>query len=85
IWMGIVGVFAVPMLSLRKVPAFRILASTGLAIAALLWAITGYAGYWGHVEPFSKWQPAHVKYEQELQQAAPMASPMAAPQAPAGK
>jgi putative membrane protein len=68
IWMGLIGLGAVPMLRLRGLPAFRIFGTVGLLIAALLWAVTGYRAYWGHVEPFAKWKPVHLQYQLEMNQ-----------------
>jgi putative membrane protein len=71
LWMGVIGVFSVPMLLLRKSTAFRTFGTAGLALAALLWGLTGYMAYWGHVKPFGSWKPAMLKYEMEMQQPAP--------------
>ena len=73
VWMGLIGLFSVPMLRLRKSPAFRTFGTAGLAIAALLWALTGYAAYWDHLKPFSAWKPVTLKYEQEMQAPPPSA------------
>jgi putative membrane protein len=73
IWMGIVGVCAVPMLTLRRSQAFRVFGAVGLVIAALLWAISGYSAYWGHVEPFAKWKPLSLQYQLEMNQPKPPA------------
>lgn len=68
IWMGIVGICAIPMLSVRRSPAFRVFGAVGLIIAAFLWAITGYSSYWGHVKPFSKWKPMEMQYQLDMNQ-----------------
>lgn len=66
IWMGIIGLGAVPMLRLREVPAFRVFGTVGLLIAAILWAVVGYQAYWSHVKPFAQWKPVHMQYQQEM-------------------
>ncbi|HKI97576.1 MAG TPA: DUF981 domain-containing protein [bacterium] len=66
IWMGLVGLGAVPMLRMRSVPAFRIFGAAGLLIAAVIWGVTGYMAYWGHVKPFAKWKPVHMQYEMQM-------------------
>ncbi len=68
LWMGVIGLFAVPMLTLRGVPAFRIFGAAGLVIGAVFWAITGYMAYWDHVQPFMTWKPVHLQYQMEMQQ-----------------
>ena len=66
VWMGLIGLGAVPMLRMRGVPAFRIFGALGLLIGAVLWGVIGYLAYWGHVEPFAKWKPVHLQYELEM-------------------
>ncbi|HEX9841427.1 MAG TPA: DUF981 domain-containing protein [bacterium] len=66
IWMGVIGLGAVPMLRLRGLPAFRVFGAVGLLIAAVIWAVTGYTAYWGHIEPFGKWKPVHMQYQMEM-------------------
>lgn len=66
IWIGIVGLFAVPMLAFKANPAFRTLATAGLVLAGVLWGMTGYNAYWGHVSPFGKWKPASLQYQMEM-------------------
>lgn len=68
IWMGIVGICAIPMLSVRRSQAFRMFGAVGLIVAAFLWAITGYSAYWGHVKPFSKWKPMGLQYQIDMNQ-----------------
>jgi len=51
---GAGGVFSTPALYIRK---FRFPGVIVLVIAGLIWAFTGYMGYWGHMEAFMKWQP----------------------------
>ena len=71
IWMGLIGLGAVPMLRLHGVPAFRVFGAVGLLIGAVLWAVVGYAAYWGHVAPFAKWKPVHLQYEMEMNKGQP--------------
>lgn len=71
LWMGVIGLCSMPMLALRKSHAFRIFGAGGLAVAAVLWAVTGYVAYWNHVKPFAAWKPATLKYEMDLVQPAP--------------
>jgi putative membrane protein len=54
---GLTGILALPAYLTRKNPVLRILTSLAAAGAAVIWAITGYGSYWGHLESFSKWQP----------------------------
>jgi putative membrane protein len=68
LWMGLIGVFSLPMMFFRKAPIYRTFATIGLLIAALLWAIIGYAAYWDHLKPFSAWKPVSLKYEMDMQQ-----------------
>ena len=68
IWMGVIGVFALPMLRFQQVPAFRLFGAIGLLIAAIFWGATGYVAYWGHLEPFGKWKPLPLQYQIEMQQ-----------------
>jgi putative membrane protein len=66
IWMGIIGLGAVPMLRMRGLPAFRVFGALGLLIGAVIWGVTGYLAYWGHVEPFAKWKPESFQHQLEL-------------------
>jgi len=43
---------------LREYPIIRALVALAALGAAILWAITGYASYWGHLESFAKWKPS---------------------------
>lgn len=54
---GVIGLFAVPMYFVRRAPVFQIIATVGLVIAAILWAITAFNAYYGHVHSFSDWRP----------------------------
>lgn len=63
IWLGALGLGAVPILRMRGVPAFRVFGAVGLLIAAVIWAVIGYTAYWGHVAPFAQWKPVQMKYE----------------------
>jgi putative membrane protein len=63
IWMGAVGLLAVPMLRLRGVPAFRVFGALGLLVAAILWGVTGYLAYWNHVQPSAQWKPLTLQVQ----------------------
>ncbi len=54
---GATGILSLPAYLTRKTPAIRLIAALAAAGAAVIWAITGYASYWGHLESFSKWKP----------------------------
>ena len=55
---GAGGVLAAPTLVyLRHNKGWRTLGAVVLLVAALIWAIIGYLGYWSHLEGFSDWQP----------------------------
>ncbi len=64
--MGLVGLGAIPMLQLRGLRAFRFIGAAGLLVAAVIWAVTGYSAYWGHVAPFGKWKPPMLQYQMEM-------------------
>jgi len=54
---GIVGIAALPGYWLRRFTIIRVLVSLAAIGAAVIWAITGYASYWGHVASFAKYKP----------------------------
>jgi putative membrane protein len=54
---GIVGIAALPGYWLRRYPIIRILVSLAALGAAIIWAITGFGSYWGHLESFAKYKP----------------------------
>jgi putative membrane protein len=55
---GLGGVLAAPTLVyLRNNQGWRTFGAVVLLVAALIWAIIGYRGYWSHLETFSDWQP----------------------------
>jgi len=66
VWMGVIGLVAVPMLRLRGLPAFRVFGAVGLLIGAVLWGVVGYMAYWHHVAPATQWKPVHQQIEQAL-------------------
>lgn len=70
IWMGLIGLFAVPMLLLKNKELFRKLGAVGLIIAAIIWGLTGYQAYWGHLKPFGKWKPMEMQYQLQMQKPA---------------
>lgn len=67
IWVGLIGLFSIPMLGFQHNKIFRVLCPVGLAVAAILWGFTGYNAYWGHVKPFSKWKPVQMEYQIKMQ------------------
>ncbi len=55
---GLGGVLAAPtLLYLKTNMIWRTTGAATLVIAALIWALTGYMAYWGHMESFTDWQP----------------------------
>jgi putative membrane protein len=55
---GLGGVLASPtLLYLRTNKTWRLIGAVVLSVAALIWAITGYMAYWGHIGQYSNWQP----------------------------
>lgn len=55
---GLGGVLSYPTLVyLKGNRGWRILGAAVLGIAALIWAITGYMAYWGHLANYQDWQP----------------------------
>jgi putative membrane protein len=55
---GLGGVLAAPtLLYLKTSRGWRLLGAVVLIAAALIWAITGYLAYWGHMAGYSDWQP----------------------------
>ncbi|MFQ4136520.1 DUF981 family protein [Nodosilinea sp. PGN35] len=61
---GLGGVLAAPTLVyLRGNKSWRTLGAAVLLVAALVWAIIGFRGYWGHMEGFSDWQPPAMRGE----------------------
>ncbi|PSN15746.1 hypothetical protein C7293_05900 [filamentous cyanobacterium CCT1] len=61
---GLGGVLAAPTLVyLRNNKTWRTVGAVVLLVAALIWAIIGFRGYWGHMEGFSDWQPPVMRGE----------------------
>jgi putative membrane protein len=64
---GLGGLFAwlcclaEPILSLRTNRTLRAIGAIVLIVAAAIWAFTGYAAYWDHLESFSKWVPLTMR------------------------
>lgn len=54
---GSAGVFAGFTLWQRRSKLIRATGSVVLVVAAAIWALTGYLGYWGHLAMFDKWVP----------------------------
>ena len=58
---GLGGIFAAPVLYCRSNKLLRYLGAAVLTVAVLLWALTGYLGYWMHLESFAKWMPPTMR------------------------
>ncbi|MBW4661688.1 MAG: DUF981 domain-containing protein [Drouetiella hepatica Uher 2000/2452] len=58
---GLGGIFAAPTLYLKTNRTWRLLGVAVLVSAALIWALTGYLAYWGHLETFQKWVPIPMR------------------------
>jgi putative membrane protein len=58
---GLGGVLSTPALYLRTNKTFRIVGAIAIAIAALIWAFTGYKAYWGHMLEYQNWTPPTLK------------------------
>jgi len=54
---GVGGMLAFPAYLLRKNMVPRIVVAALLIVAAVLFALTGYGSYWGHLASFAKWAP----------------------------
>ncbi|MBD2001812.1 MULTISPECIES: DUF981 family protein [Cyanophyceae] len=54
---GLGGVLAAPSLYLQTNRTWRMIGAAVLIIAALIWALTGYMAYWGHIANYSDWKP----------------------------
>lgn len=55
---GLAGVLAAPtLLYLRTNKTWRLIGAVVLIVAALIWAVTGYLAYWGHMAQYTDWQP----------------------------
>jgi len=58
---GISGICAAPALYWRTNRTIRVVGAIVLVSAALIWALTGYMAYWGHLENYTKWAPPTMK------------------------
>ncbi|MGL5195471.1 MAG: DUF981 domain-containing protein [Chroococcales cyanobacterium] len=58
---GLGGVLATPSLYLRNNPTLRTVGAVTIAIAGLIWAITGYLSYWGHIADYTEWVPPTMR------------------------
>lgn len=58
---GLGGVFAAPTLYLKTNRTWRLFGAAVLIVAALIWALTGYLAYWGHLDSFQKWTPTPMR------------------------
>lgn len=54
---GAAGVFAGVAIHYRSSRLVRAVGALTLLGAAGIWALTGYMGYWAHLESFAKWTP----------------------------
>jgi len=54
---GAGGLLILPAHLLRKSTAVRVVVALVLAAGAVIWALTGYASYWAHLESFEKYFP----------------------------
>lgn len=56
---GLAGICAAPTLffGLQANRSWRLLGTSVLILAALIWGLTGCLAYWGHIDSYSKWQP----------------------------
>lgn len=61
VWMGLLGLGAVPMLRAHGVPAVRLFGTLALLVAAVIWAVVAYTAYWHHVQPATHWQPPQMQ------------------------
>ena len=61
VWMGVLGLGAMPMLRLSGSQAFRVFGAVGLMIGALLWAIIAFQGFWQHSRDAQGWKPVSVE------------------------
>ena len=69
LWMGVLGLGAVPLMRLRGLQAFRVFGAVGLLIAAVLWGTVGYMAYWNHPRANLLWKPPTQPLQQEMQKA----------------
>lgn len=58
---GLAGICAAPALYLQANRTLRLVGAVVLIAAALIWALTGYMAYWGHLESYMKWVPSTMK------------------------
>lgn len=55
---GLGGICAAPTFYLRTNRTLRLVGTLVLIAAALIWALTGYMAYWGHLADYSNWVPS---------------------------
>ncbi|MFW6137722.1 MAG: DUF981 family protein [Spirochaetota bacterium] len=58
---GIGGILSTPTYLLRNKKGVALLCGAVLLIAAVIWFITVYGSYWGHLESFKDWKPVHMR------------------------
>ncbi len=63
---GLSGVGAYPALLLHRHRFVRTIGAIVLLLAALTWAIIGYAAYWGHMESFTGYRPPLMLTEERV-------------------
>ena len=54
---GLAGIFAPAVVYFRPSRQIRCVCAIVLVVAALIWAINGYLGYWMHLQSQSAWKP----------------------------
>jgi putative membrane protein len=54
---GVAAILALPSVTLTKAKALHWVAAVIAAAGAVIWAITGYGAYWGHLQSFLKYAP----------------------------
>ena len=58
---GLGGVCAAPTLYLQTNRSLRLIGAIILIAAALIFALTGYLAYWGHLANYSDWKPLPMR------------------------
>lgn len=54
---GSSGILILPAIHLKHNRGLRILIGFLLIIAAIIWLVTGYKAYWGHLASLAEWKP----------------------------
>ena len=58
---GLGGICAAPTLYFKTNRSWRIVGAFVLVVAALIFALTGYLAYWGHLAQYSNWKPLPMR------------------------